>query len=119
MSGYSAARRRGLFCAAFRVTGKAERLALGAEMAALDEKLEWGWSEEFPGLEAVVRESVAKSARLVRRLSRLGGVASGVRVPHRQRGPTSSCSAVTPDVDRAAASTIDTHGAPPKQLGSR
>jgi uncharacterized protein len=31
--------------------------------------LEWGWSEEFPGLEGVVRESAAKSERLVRWLS--------------------------------------------------
>jgi ketosteroid isomerase-like protein len=31
--------------------------------------LEWGWSEEFPGLEGVVREPAAKSERLVRWLS--------------------------------------------------
>jgi ketosteroid isomerase-like protein len=31
--------------------------------------LEWGWSDEFPDLEGVVRESVARSERLVRWLS--------------------------------------------------
>jgi uncharacterized protein len=30
---------------------------------------EWGWSEEFPGLEGVVREPAAKSERAVRWLS--------------------------------------------------
>jgi uncharacterized protein len=31
--------------------------------------LEWGWSDEFPDLEGVVRESAARSERLVRWLS--------------------------------------------------
>lgn len=32
-------------------------------------EMEWGWSDEFPGLEGVVRDPGAKSDRLVRWLS--------------------------------------------------